>query len=50
MSISSLLLMTTEDMDVYLTKKKFEALDKFKEFKAELEKQLGRHIKSLCSD
>ena len=29
---------------VYLMKKKFEALDKFKEFKAELEKQLGRHI------
>ena len=32
---------------VYLMKKKFEALDKFK---AELDKQLGRHIKSLCSD
>ena len=31
-------------------KKKSEALNKFKEFKAELEKQLGRHIKSLCSD
>ena len=26
---------------VYLRKKKFEALDKFKEFKAESEKQLG---------
>ena len=25
-------------------------MDKFKEFKAELEKQLGRHIKSLHSD
>ena len=35
---------------VYLMKKKFEALDKFKEFKAESEKQLRRHIKSLCSD
>ena len=30
-------------------KKKFEALDKFKEFKAESKKQLGRHIKSLRS-
>ena len=34
MSISSLLLMTTQDMDMCLMKKKFEALDKFKEFKA----------------
>ena len=32
---------------VYLMKKKSEALDKFKEFKVESEKQLGRHIKSL---
>ena len=31
-------------------KKKYEALDKFKEFKAESEKQLKRHIKSLRSD
>ena len=30
-------------------KKKYEALDKFKEFKAESEKQLGRHIKLLRS-
>ena len=35
---------------VYLMKKKSEALDKFKEFKAESEKQLGRHIKSLRSN
>ena len=35
---------------VYLMKKKCEALDKFKEFKPELEKQLRRHIKSLRSD
>ena len=35
---------------VYLMKKKSEALDKFKEFKVELEKQLGRHIKSLRFD
>ena len=34
---------------VYLMKKKSEALDKFKEFKAESKKQLGRHIKSLRS-
>ena len=35
---------------VYLMKKKYEVLDKFKEFKVELEKQLGRHIKSLRFD
>ena len=51
MSISSLF---TDDYSrygyVYLMKKKFEDLDKFKEFKDESEKQLGRHIKSLHSD
>ena len=35
---------------VYLMKKKSKVLDKFKEFKAESEKQLGRHIKSIHSD
>ena len=35
---------------VYLMKKKSDALDKFKEFKAESEKQFERHIKSLRSD
>ena len=35
---------------VYLMKKTYEALDKFKEFKVDSEKQLGRHIKSLHSD
>ena len=35
---------------VYLMKKKSEALDKFKEFKAKSEKQLERHIKSLRSN
>ena len=35
---------------MFLMKKKSKALDKFKEFKAESKKQLGRHIKSLCSD
>ena len=46
MSISSVLLYEY----VHLMKKKSEALDKLKEFKAKLEKQLGRHIKSLCFD
>ena len=31
-------------------KRKYEALDKFKEFNAESEKKLGRHIKSLRSN
>ena len=35
---------------VYLMKNKSKALDKFKEYKVELEKQLGRHIKSFHSD
>ena len=35
---------------VYLMKKKYEALDKFKEFKAKSKKQLGRRIKSFRSD
>ena len=35
---------------VYLMKKKYEALDKFKEFKAKSKKQLGRYIKSLRYD
>ena len=35
---------------VYLVKRKSEALDKFKEFKAKSEKKLGRHIQSLHSD
>ena len=35
---------------VYLKKKKSVAFDKFKEFKAKSEKQLGKHIKSLRSD
>ena len=49
MSISSLLL-TTRYGYVYLMKNKSEALDKFKEFKADSEKQLGRHIKALRSN
>ena len=42
--------MTTQYIDVCQIKKKFEVLDKFKEFKVESKKQLGRHIKSLCFD
>jgi hypothetical protein len=30
--------------------RKFEAFEKFKEFQAEAEKQLGKHIKALLSD
>ena len=44
----------TDDYSSYeyvnLMKKKYEVLDKFKEFKAQLEKQLRRHNKSLCFD
>ena len=35
---------------VYLMKKKSEAKDKFKDFKAESKKQLKKHVKSLRSD
>ena len=35
---------------VYLMKWKFEAFEKFKEFKAKVENQLGRHIKAIRSD
>ena len=35
---------------VYLMTRKSEAFDKFKEFKAEVEKQLGKNIKTLLSD
>ena len=35
---------------VYLMTRKSEALDKFKEFRAEAEKQLGKSIKTLRSD
>ena len=32
---------------VYLMKRKSEAFEKFKEFKAEVENQLGKHIKAI---
>ena len=35
---------------VYLMHRKFDAYDKFIEFKAGLENQLGKHIKTLQSD
>ena len=35
---------------VYLMHRKFDALDKFIEFKAGIENQLGKHIKTLQSD
>ena len=35
---------------VYLMKQKFEAFEKYKEFKAEVENQLGKHIKDIRSD
>ena len=35
---------------VYLMRRKSEAFDKFKQFKAEAELQLGKHIKDLRSD
>ena len=35
---------------VYLMKRKSEAFEKFKEFRAEVENQLGKHIKAIQSD
>ena len=35
---------------VYLMQHKFEAFEKFKEFRAEVEKQLDTHIKDIQSD
>ena len=35
---------------VYLMKWKFEAFEKFKEFRAEIENQLGKRIKAIWSD
>lgn len=35
---------------VYLMKQKFEAFEKFREFKAEVENQLGKRIKAIQSD
>ena len=37
-------------MDVYLIKHKSESFEKFKEFKTEVQNQLGKTIKALRSD
>ena len=42
--------MITLDLVVYLMKWKFEAFEKFKEFRAEVENQLGKRIKAILSD
>ena len=49
-SISLRLLMTIQDMDSYLLHHKSEAFKKFKEFRAEVEKQLVKDIKVIRSD
>ena len=49
--ISTCLQITTPDFwYVYLMHKKFDALDKFIEFKEKSENQLGKHIKALQFD
>ena len=50
MSTSSLLSIITLDLVVHLMKRKSEAFEKFKEFRAEVENQLGKHIKAIRSD
>ena len=50
MSTSSLLPMITQDMVVYLMRRKSEAFEKFKEFRAEVENQLGKRIKTIRFD
>ena len=50
MSTSSLLLMITQDMVMYPMRRKFEPFEKFNEFMAEVENQLGKHIKAIRSD
>ena len=43
--------MTIQDMDIfYLLHHKSEAFEKFKEFKAEVEKQMAKDIKAIRSD
>ena len=51
MCISSLSPMTTQKYGmIYLKCHKSEAFEKFKEFRAEVETQLEKSIKVLCSD
>ena len=47
MSISSLLLMITQDM---VMRWKSKAIERFKEFRAKVENQLGKHINVIRSD
>ena len=47
MSILSLLQMYSRYGFVYLMRQKSENFDKFREYKAEVEKKLGVHIKQL---
>ena len=47
MSISSLLLMITQDM---VMRWKSKAIERFKEFRAKVENQLGKHIKAIRFD
>ena len=49
-SISLLSLMITLDLVVYLMKQKSEAFEKFKEFRAKVENQLGKRIKAIRSN
>ena len=42
--------MISVDIDLCLLKNKFETFEKFKEYKAEVEKQIGESIKTLRSD
>ena len=50
MSTSSLLQMITQDMVVYQMRRKSETFEKFKEFRAEVKNQLGKHIKAIWSN
>ncbi len=43
-------LMTSQGMDMYLMKYKSEAFEKFREYKNEVENQIGKSIKTLQSD
>ena len=47
MSISSFLLMITQDM---VMRWKSKAIERFKEFRAKVENQLGKHINVIRSD
>ena len=50
MNISSHLLMIILAMCIYLIQHKYDTFEKFKEYRAEVENQLGKMIKTLWSD